>query len=670
MALSGGSPMNMAAPPGQPVQTIVYDTPSNRRGVYSKNPEDASTYPPNVEPALAAMVPEATPRIYRHCVMGLASGIPREVDFALHHMVIISDERGDKFRFRDFPQLAERLTDKVLEISKWVHGVEWEIDWDLPKPNVWKPVNTLNAVIGTHDLLERLKRLPVKIPKDDLEGNVFGNELRLMREASLILRNMVQLEDNARWVHDIDLLRDCATIVLTLPEDDRWMEIKNNMLEVVEQACPYWQVWEDADPLCTVLLTNFLSDDRFRLLISIKSFCVFGLGVGQQKATWNVPWPCISKLLKLYLLTNDPEMLSVVLDFFYQFTLEPKGVQILKEKIHLPTTMIKHMVNLLTYDANPERVEYIDRPEKRAPPPREIPMPPPDLFNELMRFPEPERTARWLKCCFVEDAECEVTQLALWHAYQNVFSEPRAPGVYHFSTLQATEFISTVTSTFPLAEAKIVEGPSAKFIIKGIRPLETAYDLNGFPYHFCKWGAETAFPCLRYFKNAQELKDHVWSEHLQLRQKPNGKWGKTHPDQTAMCLWDDCYQIRIPQTDIGFVFKHVSWHLPQPPENPNVPPPIPERPIITGAMSRIFDYYDTPTEHDGTPYGIAYKAALILRNIQYGLGKEKAGKKHKNRTWTRVMFGSIRSRLIEIADLNRSLRGQLLELVADIDRDS
>lgn len=41
-----------------PVYTFVIDTPGNRRGVYSMNPEDPSTLPAHVEPALASMIPE------------------------------------------------------------------------------------------------------------------------------------------------------------------------------------------------------------------------------------------------------------------------------------------------------------------------------------------------------------------------------------------------------------------------------------------------------------------------------------------------------------------------------------------------------------------------------------------------------------------------------------
>lgn len=90
--------------------------------------------------------------------------------------------------------------------------------------------------------------------------------------------------------------------------------------------------------------------------------------------------------------------------------------------------------------------------------------------------------------------------------------------------------------------------------------------------------------------------------------------------------------------------------------------------MIQAATSRVFEYYDTPVDSQGNPTGIAYKALLILRNIQRGLPNAKAGSRYKRRTWTTAMFGSIRTELLEIAAYNRSLAGEIFALVSDIDK--
>lgn len=611
------------------------------------------------------------PRIYNHCVRGLESGELREVDFALHHLVIISDERGDKFRFEDFPWLAEMLAKKIRDVSKLVYGIKWKTNWNLPNPQFPKPVNTLNRAIGTYDLLDRIARLRVVISPDDLEGNEVGNKLKLVKEASLVLRNMSMLEENAKWMEDIELVRDVAVMALKLPEmGGRFNEIKNNLLETVEQSCRFWAIWS-TDPLYTSLVELIHSNDRFHILTALKSLTMFALdnGIGQEKQLVNIPLPAVDQLMRLYLLVQDPELLSVILDFFYQYTAVPTNVIALRNHVHLPTTIIERMKNLLTFDADEHEVVYTDTPERRAPPPKKIQMPPPDMYVQLMQFSEPERTARWLKCCFMEDEECEVTQLALWHAYQNCFAEIRGPGVHNFGTLQATDFISTVTNTFPPAEAKIVEGPSAKFIIKGIRPLDKFYNFEGYPYHICEWEKQPPEPagtCSHYYLDPAELRKHVYRDHLGLDASVPGGFNLADTSRAVCCFWQGCDRFRMPIRSIARVAGHVNLHL-APPQNMSAPPPVPDRAVVKPARSRIFEYYSTPLDDKGEPIGIAYKALLILRNIQRNLPTTSAGAEYDNLSWRRAMFLSHRSQFVEIADLNPSLRTQIFELVTGID---
>lgn len=603
--------------------------------------------------------------------MGLASPIENEKDFALHHLVVISDERGDKFLFRDFPGLAESLVETVLGVSKLTHGVEWELDYDLPNNNNNKNnmrVATLNAASGTQDLLDRLEKLDYIFPKDDFEDSRFANEFRRVFEASLVLRNMVIEEENARWVDDIDILRDCAAMVLSLPNDDRFMELKSNILEIVEECSRYWKIWE-TDPLYTVLAKQFDSKDRNVVLTALSGFVMFAVNTNQtQKATHNIPWGKVKHLIDLTYLDNDPELLSAILDFLYQYTLTPLAIDVLRKHLHLPTTIVKRMTELLVYEAEVLQQTYIDRPTHRAPAARDIPFPPGPLYAALMQFPEPQRTTAWLKCCFVEDPECEVTQLALWQAYQNVFAERLYSDIQPVPTQQATEFISTITGTFTTAQAKIVDGPMAKYVLKGIRPLETVYDLRGFPYYFCKWGRGTAHECQHVDQNAGAFTNHVLREHLKVMPTIEG-WRKIDPaDQTAYCLWDGCFRARHTGVDFNTLMEHVFTHLPEPRTDPNIPPPKPQRPFVKASPSRIFEYFDTPKEISGEPVGIAYKAALILRNIQWGLPNTMAGSRYKHKTWTKAMFGSIRTRLLEIAAYNRSLAGEIFALAGDIDK--
>ena len=80
----------------------------------------------------------------------------------------------------------------------------------------------------------------------------------------------------------------------------------------------------------------------------------------------------------------------------------------------------------------------------------------------------------------------------------------------------------------------------------------------------------------------------------------------------------------------------------------------------------MFDYYPTPVDEKGEPVGIAYKAILILRNIIRNLPKESAGPKYGNHSWNHVIFFSQRNKILEIADLNPTLRADVFDLANEI----
>ena len=69
------------------------------------------------------------PNIYVRAQLSLQSGIPDEEQYALHHLVKISHERGDKYRFDQFPGLAEALVKKVLQVTGLFYDVGWEVSY-------------------------------------------------------------------------------------------------------------------------------------------------------------------------------------------------------------------------------------------------------------------------------------------------------------------------------------------------------------------------------------------------------------------------------------------------------------------------------------------------------------------------------------------------------------
>ncbi|KAK2745136.1 Chromatin structure-remodeling complex protein rsc9 [Myotisia sp. PD_48] len=645
---------------------VEHPTPSNRRGVFAPSSGRAHTLPANVDPIMTLALPDQVPNIYRFCWMGIRSDVDKEVDFALHHLIVISDERGDKLKFCDFTALAESLVEQVLKVSLLVHGRRWNVEMDHPEDVPFTPANTIFGLTGTPNLLDRIQAMPVILDDATVEDDEFCAKLQRVNQAALIIRNMCMLEDNAHWFHEEPILRDCATIVFNLPAQDRFMELKNNFLEIVEQACPFWELW-DEDPLYQSLVNIMETNDRFQLTAAMKCLCLFAIERIESKIIDRIPSRVLEKIMRLTLLIQDQELLSTSLDFLYQFSRYRVNVLQLVKDFNLAVELIPHLVSLLNFDSRVQNREIIDQEERKEPAPTEVPVPHQDLYRQLAQFQEPERCARWLKCCFVEDHDCEITQLAIWQAYQACFSPNRIPGLAIADTMQATDFISTVSNTFSMAQAKVVEGPSARFIIRGIRPLETTYNLDGFPNLHCLWGKQGEVRCDHVYIDPAVLRAHVFQDHLRLKALPSGGWDfESSSGAQRVCHWDYCTEYEEPTSNMAQLSGHVSSHLP-PLRDMSKPPPIPPRAILQPKRARTFKLFPTPVDDHGEPYGIAFKALLVMRYILTGLPTTLSGPKHGNLPWPKVVFGSQRKNILERATLNPSLTKEIFEFMNELD---
>ena len=178
--------------------------------------------------------------------MALKSGIPEEQSYALHHLVKISMERGDKYRFESFPGLAEALIETILEVGSLFYKVKWDIAY-LEEELAQNPF-ALNGVDGTKDILQKIASLSRLDVDDNLHPAEFRDTLLLVNEAALTLRNMVLLEENAYYVSEMCPLRDLLSIVLNLPALDSVVELKHYALDIVEQLTKYMS-FEVEDPL-------------------------------------------------------------------------------------------------------------------------------------------------------------------------------------------------------------------------------------------------------------------------------------------------------------------------------------------------------------------------------------------------------------------------------------
>ncbi|KAB8206759.1 hypothetical protein P875_00011169 [Aspergillus parasiticus SU-1] len=662
-----------------PMSTREVATPGNRPGFFiglndrGKTAKQPDFYDPYF-PLRYLEVPKSD-HIYKRAHYGLQSGISDEVDFALYHLVQISNQRWDKFKFEGFPLLAETLMEKAIDISILCTGVKWELQYDFRQPT--DRVNVLNSLHGTRDILEKIKQIPVTLPDDTLETYEFNHRLRNVKEATLVLRNMVLLKENAFYIsrYAKGLLRDFLVILINLPNQPRLNEIKNDALDIAEEVTKFMRT-DHEDPLWISLLGCLESPDRAHVIRALWALTHFSTELDDQEANRameRVPKDTLQQLYFHTLLDQDRDILSGALDFWYQYTLSRENIENLIDIFNLPIVFAPRMIALLTHDARPSKKETVLQEEKVAPPPSEIPRVPPELLKDLMELSEPERSSRWLRCCFVEDADCEITQIALWQAYQSRFADPRVPGG---GVLPAAEFIKNVSTTFTNAQAQVINGPGAttRFIIKGIRPLEIAYTFQGFPYLFCKWtdNSKPSKTCQRAFKTPTDLRNHVFSDHMNLAtsgEEPGHYNLDKAESPIHTCLWDNCTKFRSsgPSANTAMVAGHVSSHLPE--ERPeDAEAPSSKRPVLQERIVRKWFYLDTPVNERGEPVGVAYKAALVLRNLARNL-PDRVAQQYDGLSWKKAVFLSHRPRIVEIWDRNRSLRKELTELIMILERE-
>ena len=235
------------------------------------------------------------------------------------------------------------------------------------------------------------------------------------------------------------------------------------------------------DPLYLSMLPYLESPDRSMLLSALRAINRIGIELEAVFHVTGVPLSTIERLISLTLLESDDELLEACLDFLYEYTaVYDNSISVLTNNAELYPKLIPRLVTLMNHSPSTHEEVILNKPkpQKHAITPT-IPSIPSDLHQQLLQYPEPTRSSRWLKCCFEESREDDITQIAIWQAYQGRFQ--------HNTPVPAAEFIKNVSSTFSTAQAQVINGPQPRFIIKGIRPRKVLIDTNGQPYFKCFW---------------------------------------------------------------------------------------------------------------------------------------------------------------------------------------
>lgn len=617
----------------------------------------------------------------------------------MNHLVKISYERGDKYKFSQFSGLAEGLTEFALQVGNLFYEIDWTICND---PDVDDfDVDELDGINGTSDILKRIKGLKRKPIHDNFQSAEFTDQLTLITEAVLTIRNMVMLSDNAWYMSEYMPLKDLLVILLQLPELDVAVELKHSALDIAEQITPFL-VLGAKDALYQTLLAQLSSNDRGTILTSLRAIGRIAMATIETNQLGEVP-PAVLQRMMDWLLLNDDELMDACLDFLYQYTANVDNLDRLLESTHVDH-LVTQLVRLLSHGAKRgvrelaaanDSGSHTENEESKVSP--EIPVVPSDLLERLVAMDEPQRCYQWVKCIFEEDADHSLTQIAVWQAYTKTFADIlRAKNK---PMINAGEFIKNISTVYQAAGAQIVrEGDAQRFIIRGIRARQYPISPDGQGYFRCKWTAAPGdVTCSAWHLSAVQAWQHILVDHLGEQPLENGTF-KEHDGQFA-CGWRPCTKYPTPvPLRLTQLMAHIKTHLTveeaahsgtaNAPSTAEAHTPSRSR-RSKSSSSRpleptkaiLLAYEETASVRDernpnapAQPAGIPLSAVLILRNIARNVGKTRAEealaqkRQDANQTeeaepgYRERLFRPVLPRLWEVFTENRLLAKDLAQL--------
>lgn len=656
-------------------------TPSNNLDAYVASRKKYIVNRKNRPVPLKGMMLPGTgfpgPNIYIRALHALRSREAEEEAYALHHLVKISHERGDKYRFDQFPGLAEALIAKVIDVGSLFFDVRWDISYaeeEFDRPGV------LNGLTGTKDLLEKIRTLQTLDIEDDLLPEENAKALNMINEAALIIRNMVMLKENALFASMIPAVRDLIVVVLNLPKHSTVVELQHYALEIAEQLTKYW-ILDSQDPVYRSLLAQIDSDDRGRIITSLRALGRISMNLEATNKLSDVPVKTLQSICD-WLLVEDEDLRIACLDFLYLFTGFPDNVELLAHEVNVEA-VVGQLVRLLQFGAIAyEERRSTPKSTKSSTPNDAAPKLSSAIIDHLVTLEEPERSSQWLKTCFEEDPTGEITQIQLWSAYNAAFQEVMAVNPTAFKALMpAKDFITNVSTTFGGASAQVLTvGGQPKYTIRGIRPRTVPVDPSTKKqYMRCCWTSigttngqtdPNTLPkaeCGEYASGARAMWEHIVGTHLKVpRDQETGQWLlEPKPDidmengdavaaskpQTYNCHWAGCTHFAT-DTDSAFIAgQHVKTHLPDTSIKQAIharhnrstddsrPSTSSAQPSSTGYGSSLgnssrytpansaaspapnFRYFNTATDEANDAAGLPLSSVLVLRNLARQLNK-------------------------------------------------
>lgn len=210
-----------------------------------------------------------------------------------------------------------------------------------------------------------------------------------------------------------------------------------------------------------------------------------------------------------------------------------------------------------------------------------------------------------------------------------------------------------------------MNGPTPRFVIKGIRARQAPVDAKGRPYMQCSWHLDDDSTCGEFAQQAKSMWEHVISMHLGMSKDLAGKWDIAQQDtRRYSCHWSNCkrFQAGGKATTAFAVGMHLKTHLPDSSDRAHVRSKhnrAEGREEHAGGEARTWLQRNTQTDERNDAAGLPLTSALILRNLARNLPKTTTGLTPGREDIVWQTFAAVHDQLYFVMAHNQSLREYL-----------
>lgn len=358
-------------------------------------------------------------------------------------------------------------------------------------------------IINLMPIIDQFDSIIKDSTKDDLQMGI---------TALLILRNLAQdMESVQILTKDNEVKQFLLFVLIKFNKDNDktyfknysfFNEILHYTMDLMEAITSYIAPAKKDDPFFQNLIAILNKTKDRALIISILrslSRLLVRSKEDEESAADNLDDETLDTIVNSLLISVDSELIITSFDFLYQYCL-PGNSRIEKLLNNKKRFKVFQAVlpEYLTYNVKTPNYSQINTNEVkltkrlRPPPPKQPPVLPQPLFQELLQLEERERSKAWLRCCFEPVMNEEYTQIQLWKSYESTFT--KAVHEKGDKIGPAVEFIKNVPNAFPDAAAMVIVDPvtnQKRFVIKGIQPRHKALSISQGK-ELAKWTKTTA----------------------------------------------------------------------------------------------------------------------------------------------------------------------------------